>query len=82
MGDRADDDVRFKPSFGRWNRKPGGSHQGGKAEAPQSVRPQGAGKVPKQRPQKRGRKNGVKNGNAAAAGERGQAEATGMTGRR
>lgn len=53
---------------------PEGVARGDKAEAPQSVRPQGAEKVPKQRPQTRGRKNGLKNGNTAQMGRKGQAE--------
>ena len=59
---------------------PEGPAKSGKAEAPQSVRPQGAEKVPKQRPQKRGRKNAVKNGKSAQAGIKGRAEATGNRG--
>ncbi len=71
MGDRR---CAFEASFGRWDRKPGGYRRVDKAEAPQSVRPPGAEKVPKQRPQTRCRKNVLKNGNAAQLGKKGQAE--------
>jgi hypothetical protein len=66
--------MQFEASFGRWDRQPGGCRRSDKAEAPQSVRPPGAEKVPKQRPQTRCRKNVLKNGNAAQLGKKGQAE--------
>jgi hypothetical protein len=50
MGDRRSG-LNHRSAGGTVN--PEGPANGGKAEAPQSVRPPGAGKVPKQRPQMR-----------------------------